>query len=536
MTSAQRPTGRTHPGVVCVAPHVGYFGRHTVPCIKLFHGLVCDQLQGSNMGAQTRKYSCPYCNRGFARKEHLDRHTQRHTGTKPFRCRSCAKDFARRYDWMRTSHRPCRQKTDVEPGISDTLLRHEATHDQSLTDNLFVPSASRRRRHACTECARSKQRCRGVPLCNRCQEKGLLCQTTSNRPGIQENQASPPESNNVVGDDVPEANELPTEHDRREGSVDLMATSNAPPEGEETSTTMPPGLSTTDCEILSADTVRYSNITETAMQFEDPGMDLPVDLAGFIFPDPSNLDYADLSFISPGHSFFSTMAMSATTAPDLSGESSNHVSTIRPLNDVTTTPASLPSPPITHGQSDGVCSINRSAPGIQSPHTAVEPSQSTPSSVSDPSRHSILAEDDAILIEDFCHVEKMDSQAYERIYTFFRQQERSLPTEFPSARLLHVFVQLYFEYFDASYPFVHPLFLTEDETSWILLLAVAAIGSQYSAVTNANRYSANLKNLLHLAISHQVSLSRTCRDHGIDFDSSLRTYGDRLCHSCRVYS
>lgn len=40
-------------------------------------------------------FSCPQCNRSFARKYDLIRHIRVHTGVKPYACPSCKKRFSR---------------------------------------------------------------------------------------------------------------------------------------------------------------------------------------------------------------------------------------------------------------------------------------------------------------------------------------------------------------------------------------------------------------------------------------------------------
>ncbi len=43
--------------------------------------------------AQEKKFQCGTCNRGFARKYDMEKHTRRHTGEKPYQCGVCGKKF-----------------------------------------------------------------------------------------------------------------------------------------------------------------------------------------------------------------------------------------------------------------------------------------------------------------------------------------------------------------------------------------------------------------------------------------------------------
>ncbi|KUL86876.1 hypothetical protein ZTR_05346 [Talaromyces verruculosus] len=115
-----------------------------------------------------------------------------------------------------------------------------------------------------------------------------------------------------------------------------------------------------------------------------------------------------------------------------------------------------------------------------------------------------VCNEDTLLAEDFCHVEEIDYAAYECIRLFQREHERNGRRHFPSFKMIYTFVQLYFEYFDRYYPFVHPHMMNNDHTSWILLLAIATIGARYSAIDFVEQYAADLQDILSQAISQNL--------------------------------
>lgn len=126
-------------------------------------------------------------------------------------------------------------------------------------------------------------------------------------------------------------------------------------------------------------------------------------------------------------------------------------------------------------------------------------------------------DEDIAIAENFCHVQQISYEIYQKIRTFYEQQRRSEHKGFPSPGMLHAFIQLYFEYFDAQHPFIHPLSMEQGNHSWILALAVAAVGCQYSSVSNADQYAFALQELLQRAISEHVGLRlahtpRLCTD------------------------
>jgi hypothetical protein len=108
--------------------------------------------------------------------------------------------------------------------------------------------------------------------------------------------------------------------------------------------------------------------------------------------------------------------------------------------------------------------------------------------------------------EVFGHVSRIPAKAYTDVRTFYISERGYDDMSFPQSRLLHVFVELYFEYFDPYMPFLHPVRVERDDLSWILLIAVAAIGSQYSEVRDAPAFTTVFHHLLQKAIQAHVSL------------------------------
>jgi hypothetical protein len=108
--------------------------------------------------------------------------------------------------------------------------------------------------------------------------------------------------------------------------------------------------------------------------------------------------------------------------------------------------------------------------------------------------------------ELFGYVCKISENAYASLRSFYVSESGYDDMSFPRCSLLHAFVELYFEYFDPHLPFLHPVRVGTDDLAWILLTAVTAIGSQYSDVRDAARFTAVLQHLLRRATHLSVSL------------------------------
>jgi hypothetical protein len=123
--------------------------------------------------------------------------------------------------------------------------------------------------------------------------------------------------------------------------------------------------------------------------------------------------------------------------------------------------------------------------------------------------------------ENFAHVPEVDQHIYDAFLhcvaamsdeqQVFRPFLDSVP---PSLEAFNCFVQLYFEYFQPIFPMLHQPTFDPSTSSWVLVLALAAIGSRYSKIRDSSRCSNALQELLRRAI--QISVSFLLKNSFID--------------------
>ncbi|KAG9500597.1 hypothetical protein J7337_009079 [Fusarium musae] len=133
--------------------------------------------------------------------------------------------------------------------------------------------------------------------------------------------------------------------------------------------------------------------------------------------------------------------------------------------------------------------------------------------------------------ELFGHIHEIPQDAVEGLNNFYNTQRRDpTPVAIPKD-ILHAFVELYFEYFDCQFPFLHPSRMEDPDLPWILLLAVAAVGSHYSEIQGADEYNSALSNLLARAVElphKRSSLATMCCDLISKADKRRHSSRDRL--------
>ncbi|KAJ5324946.1 hypothetical protein N7476_003546 [Penicillium atrosanguineum] len=119
-------------------------------------------------------------------------------------------------------------------------------------------------------------------------------------------------------------------------------------------------------------------------------------------------------------------------------------------------------------------------------------------------------DDDIAMAENFCHVNVPLNNVYKSVFAFYEQQHdvRFQEVPFPHLSVFNSFIQLYYEHFDDQLPFIHPSLLEQANTPWILTLAVASVGCQYTNVAKRDAYVPMLTDLLRLSLPLDVSGDR----------------------------
>ncbi|CAI7582086.1 unnamed protein product [Penicillium viridicatum] len=110
--------------------------------------------------------------------------------------------------------------------------------------------------------------------------------------------------------------------------------------------------------------------------------------------------------------------------------------------------------------------------------------------------------DERFLLPESSYNVMTNASIYESLKSYLVSLGETEDGTFPWWRVIQDFVHLYFEHFDHEYPVIHPYALEfgHDKTSWMVLLAVVTVGSQYSAFGNASQFSASFGEILSQAI------------------------------------
>lgn len=473
------------------------------------------------MASNPASLACEHCGETFLRREHRDRHLRRHSGVKPFQCDVCHKSFARRY--VAVHNRRCKTSAfphtarllaNLEPGVrSDTLVRHRNLHrheDQTR-------STPRRCAQACLSCARLKQRCPGGLPCARCQDTGTECMYSSAKAASPQGLISPRTSAtpaSLIGaPSAPHFDRRLTINDNPD-LVGAVPATNKPAQPAEPHISQPGTITPASNrhDTSSSFPVQATHLITAPAVLPSSSVDCPA------FDIPDLWDPSLFLYGSPGLGEFTpewdalaayfplcpaSEGLGEVPGTEYNSANRNHQrgnevhssSQALHLRSQATSAASAqwqhqtapdrPSGPALVSQSTTVFRLDGDSPCRRFPQTQ--------------GSHMQMAE-----TESFGHVRNIPSRAYEEAQKFYAIQCRDATACFIPMRLIRAFVDLYFEYFDPQFPFLHVSRLEAEELPWILLLATAAIGSNYSGLDGIREYTSILCDLLDRAVDQEV--------------------------------
>ncbi|KAG5655696.1 hypothetical protein KAF25_009195 [Fusarium avenaceum] len=432
------------------------------------------------MQPEPSSLSCDHCGETFQRREHRDRHVLRHTGLKPFRCHVCSKSFSR----------------------NDTLIRHRALH--SNDDQPQARSQGRRRGQACISCSKLKQRCDGGQPCARCMLRDSECSysqpklSISGTPHADISGRSGSDSDTIMvqpesqsSSILQDPSPLATQRTEATGEDNLAGEFHVASEEWTDHPSIPSDMSS--IPTMTSSTLYSSAPAPTTTWYQhQPLAESPYagDASAF-----SNLSDSSWMLLDPlmGHFSFPWFMEGLEVPFDLPDFPESQLqaqaeaqadSAISTTSDFQTSAATL-APPQAYLSPSKICS------------SYTRPCRPFP----EPQATSTLMAG----AEIFGHIHDIPQKAIQGLSDFYKIQRQDTTQSTIPESILHAFVELYFEFFDPQFPFLHPSRIQDVDLPWILLLAVAAVGSHYSEIQETDEYTLALTDLLSRAVESLVS-------------------------------
>lgn len=128
-----------------------------------------------------------------------------------------------------------------------------------------------------------------------------------------------------------------------------------------------------------------------------------------------------------------------------------------------------------------------------------------------PATESAGVPDSMLEMENFAHVGRLSYEKYEEIVENVQNHAnqpvyRSFGSPvLPSVEVMNCFIQLYFEHFHDTMPFIHKPSFDPSKEHWVLVLAVAATGCRFSQVPRSDLHALKLTELVRRSIMVIVS-------------------------------
>ncbi|KAJ4035838.1 hypothetical protein NW761_013820 [Fusarium oxysporum] len=403
--------------------------------------------------------SCGHCGETFQRREHRDRHVLRHTGLKPFQCNVCSKSFSR----------------------NDILTRHRALHGSQPGSS---KTRRRRRGQACASCSRVKQSCDGGHPCSRCETRNSECIYPDRVSSARQD-----DSDTIIvgessqGQDIAASSPLTAQGADFQEEAFIAGDLHVASEEWDNPPSIP--SDTSGMPTIASNTI-YTTVPDTSSSWAY----LPT--MPDAFPFSGDIGSLDAISNSPWMSWNPAMALFSFPW----------------FMDELEIPLELPD--MVHPPSDAAhhaTSAQQTATGPASTKTYLIPEHiCSPYALPCRSFPELQAMSLQMAgAEVFGYIHELPRQAVEDLNNFYKTQRRDSTLLVIPEDILHAFVELYFEYFDSQFPFLHPSRLEDPDLPWVLLLAVAAVGSHYSEIQGADEYNSALSDLLARAVELTVS-------------------------------
>ncbi|KAL4874490.1 fungal-specific transcription factor domain-containing protein [Aspergillus karnatakaensis] len=410
-----------------------------------------------------QEYSCEKCGCVFQRREHYKRHYRTHTNEKPFSCSNCGQSFGR----------------------IDSLSRHYSTLHADQGPKATT-ATNTRVAQACRACSTSKVRCDGNQPCQKCTRIGTQCLYGLAVNKRKNGEAVPatvmPKRSKVgaVGEASPTQSAMGSNRTTTtSGSVPLPESGIT--SGGANSAEQVPGLTHL---AISTDVISLHSSREIVEDDPNPNGSAPQSVAN-IAVNSTDFDNAlregfDSTLMSGFQLEAALESMQDFSLPQDFGFFMIHM-------DLMTLPSSFDAASAadfySRSHSPAMCKED-----VEIRHyTPTAPEIDAPLIFPDLENVSL----DELEGEDYAHVPDVTVQAREETVSLIEAMEhqphhpRFIDLRIPPSHVLNVWIQLYFERFHPVFPILHRPTFSAKRPHWLLVLAVAAIGAQFSALKDA---------------------------------------------------
>ncbi|KAI0151025.1 hypothetical protein BJ166DRAFT_581739 [Pestalotiopsis sp. NC0098] len=461
--------------------------------------------QGAEELSPGHKYACRVCPTSFARREHLNRHMATHLQTKSFRCPVCDKGFARK----------------------DVRNKHVRSHEEESPSSAEVAS-----KRACKACSKRRVRCSRESPCKQCIEKSTNCiYPSAGNKGKRQRDVFNQQPDTSLTEDPSSASQLGSDatanQDMCLSFLAEAATLNANLETPRSNTAqinVDPNLNL----VGQADT-QYPVILGQQTLESEPipalGADIVYDMNGRF--DAQATKFLSINWISQqyqasldpfsqlgdiGNAFPTQFLDNSLGFGQPTHEDLTQSAAVNPQS-ASDPPPLLLSVPRGDGEtqslfSDPDSAISRGSHGSGSffyvdgdgSRASLRPVFRNSSATYPPATWRHERSPGALAVD------QIPVRLYQRFANHLQTEfYKVIGSNVPSYQQVSLWVNTYFEQFHPSFPFLRRPRFWEDDSDWLVLLAVAAVGTSISNTADAAQYRHSLIEILQQMVSHRFA-------------------------------